>query len=321
MSDYLTIAAILIGCLVCVTLYFETNIIGSVPVLRADSTSVALLPPEIKWMHTKSKLEIMGEEIERMNAFNINQTYSKVDVYYNCDENTKNMFPKQDQKPLNNKTLFKGQEGEDVYVYNHFFNPEVRYTSRYETNYFVELGALDGIRFSNSYYFEKELSWGGVLIEGETLNYVKLEENRMGEEVVTVHAGICKDPTILHLFGTGPMAAKEVVENMPSAQKTRRTSVICLPMQDLLNQHPAMDHIDFYSIDIEGAELDVVTTHDWDSMPVGVVVIEMRPVDEHSNPSVRRALHSNGLCRFDDNVGHSNEAWINPEYFIPKIKK
>ena len=48
----------------------------------------------------------------------------------------------------------------------------------YENGFFVELGANDGLRESNSYYFEKNLNWKGILIEPVSKNFEKCKKNR-----------------------------------------------------------------------------------------------------------------------------------------------
>ena len=44
---------------------------------------------------------------------------------------------------------------------------------------YVEIGAFDGITFSNTYALEKCLGWGGDLIEGNPENYALLQRVRL----------------------------------------------------------------------------------------------------------------------------------------------
>ena len=48
----------------------------------------------------------------------------------------------------------------------------------YRDGYFIEMGANDGIRQSNTYYFEKKLNWKGILIEPNKENFLKCKKNR-----------------------------------------------------------------------------------------------------------------------------------------------
>ena len=44
--------------------------------------------------------------------------------------------------------------------------------------FFVEIGALDGVIFSNSYIFEKYLNWSGVCIEPDSRWKDSIIQNR-----------------------------------------------------------------------------------------------------------------------------------------------
>ena len=234
------------------------------------------------------------------------------DKFYDCSKDVKAKYA-----PTNtDKTskYYKSQEGEDKFVYRHIFH-----NAPNRRHYFIELGALDGVTFSNSYFFEYELGWAGLLIEGETTNYHKLEDARgksRSKQVTTAHLAICKERQFITITGVGPMAAAN--EN-GSPGGTRVTTVPCLPISDV-NQMVNLPQVDFYSIDVEGAELDVIQSHDFRAVPVHAMLIEMRPADEniaYSNAKIRRALYARGFCRYDNSVGHNNELWVNSTWTEP----
>merc|ERR550532_3541259 len=62
-----------------------------------------------------------------------------------------------------NSASFKSQKGQDKWLYSNIFGPLGLADS--SPNYFIEFGARDGIMLSNTYFYEKELGWRGVLIE------------------------------------------------------------------------------------------------------------------------------------------------------------
>ena len=64
---------------------------------------------------------------------------------------------------------YYGQHGEDA-VISSLFSDDYR-------GYFIEVGALEGIRFSNSYVFEKA-GWDGVVIEAHPDYFELLKKNR-----------------------------------------------------------------------------------------------------------------------------------------------
>ena len=54
---------------------------------------------------------------------------------------------------------------------------------------YVEIGAFDGITFSNTYALEQCLGWGGDLIEGNPQNYALLQRVRLPSYVAMRVAG------------------------------------------------------------------------------------------------------------------------------------
>ena len=67
---------------------------------------------------------------------------------------------------------YHSQFGQDEFIYQNFFK------DKKEPGFFLEIGADDGIRFSNCCFFEKELNWNGLAIEARQTAYKKLTENR-----------------------------------------------------------------------------------------------------------------------------------------------
>lgn len=64
--------------------------------------------------------------------------------------------------------IFYSQQGEDIFVFRNFIN------QKRMDGIFVELGALDGITYSNIKFFEDNLDFKGVLIEPITHWYNKM---------------------------------------------------------------------------------------------------------------------------------------------------
>ena len=62
------------------------------------------------------------------------------------------------------------QYGQDVWLLSHLNNKR--------NGYFIEAGAGDGIRLSNTYLLEKDYSWNGICVEAYQPLYEKLKNNR-----------------------------------------------------------------------------------------------------------------------------------------------
>jgi hypothetical protein len=140
---------------------------------------------------------------------------------------------------------------------------------------YVEMGALDGVRYSNTHVFHKELGWKGVLVEISPRNFAKLEKNRPNE-LALVHAGVCAKEGMVHFMEMANGAVSGVWEfAMPSFRdqwwkgKTiaDATPIRCVPLRTILaDQGPAF-FADFFSLDVEGAELQALSPPSLSSAP------------------------------------------------------
>ena len=63
----------------------------------------------------------------------------------------------------------------------------------YDGGYYVELGANDGVRQSNTLYFEINRKWSGVLIEPVPQNFLKCREQRGGQNTFFCNACVSFD--------------------------------------------------------------------------------------------------------------------------------
>jgi hypothetical protein len=74
----------------------------------------------------------------------------------------------------------RSRYGEDMKIYNLFFKDHNIYNDNNNNNNmtYVELGAFDGIRESNTHFYDYCLGWNGLLLEGNPVKYKELLINR-----------------------------------------------------------------------------------------------------------------------------------------------
>lgn len=129
--------------------------------------------------------------------------------------------------------------------------------------FFVELGAGDGVHFSNTNWLEKDRGWRGLLIEGDPRNEVKDRPNSIVERCVigtgTVSFGL--HPTESYLSGVNRPAPERI-------EAEART------LTDVLDQH-AIDRVDLISIDTEGNEIEVWKTLDLNRWRPQIAIVEL----------------------------------------------
>ena len=159
---------------------------------------------------------------------------------------------------------------------------------------FLELGALDGLRYANTYGLENDLDWHGILIEGSPASYQKMVVNRPGQ--LLVNSVICRNVTTVHYFdyksGFKNPAVFGIWEFMPPGYKKlwfpdvyagtvpipESSAVPCVPLGYILGLFRAK-HINFFSLDVEGAELDVLSSLDFNRVSFDVIVVEGQDQD------------------------------------------
>lgn len=150
---------------------------------------------------------------------------------------------------------------------------------------FVDIGANDGITISNTYYFEKTLGWSGIAVEPIPGIYSKLKSNR---SCITINSCITTTPgkaKFLELDGnTNMLSTLAVNNNGLVARRLRKNAsrhnteireieVECLTFPMMIEKF-GIDNIDFLSLDIEGGELDILKSIDFETTPVKIISVE-----------------------------------------------
>jgi len=158
---------------------------------------------------------------------------------------------------------------------------------------YVEMGAFDGVRESNSRFFDACLGWSGLLIEANPTMYQKLLTNRPHAHRMSF-APSCNateeqnNKTLQ--FHDYPMTNAGLAGSALTYKDRHVVEVPCGSLTpvllDVLN-----GHVDFFSLDVEGSEPSVVENIDFDQ-----VVIELLMV-EHSNVHCRVACESRDRVR------------------------
>ena len=205
---------------------------------------------------------------------------------------------------------FYSQQGEDIYVYHNFINKVA------PDGIFVELGAINGVTYSNTKFFEDTLKFSGTLIE-PTAEYQSLVVNRPG---CKCHNVAVNYKTELVKF-LGNYATAGLVVTMSTKFReywhpdATEYFVNGEPMCNILKKS-AVEYIDFLSIDVEGGELVVLETLDF-SVPIYVICVELDGHNVEKDDKCRSILVKNGFTfkkRFS-----INEFWVNDNYFRKDI--
>lgn len=165
---------------------------------------------------------------------------------------------KENIKPI--RFYGQGMPPLDQQLYEEFF-PDKKF------GFFIECGAADGVGFSNSLLFEIEFKWTGINIEASLKHYTALIENRPNS--INLHMGL-SDHTGTELFndvisapgggeGNGSFShTEEHLEELAGYQCVFKEFLMpVITYRDLVKIFK-VEHVDLFSLDVEGYELQVI---------------------------------------------------------------
>ena len=156
----------------------------------------------------------------------------------------------------------------------------------YFNGFYIEMGAHDGIFNSNTYYYEKNLNWNGILIEPSN-QFKYLIKNRSKKNFFFNFA--CAEFKNIEkhavLFGNADYSfLKDFVDDNFSSWYQKKQKIInkklyskkikLRTLNSILIESDAPKLIDFFSLDVEGMELKVLKGIDFNIFNFKYLLVE-----------------------------------------------
>jgi len=173
---------------------------------------------------------------------------------------------------------YKSENQEDQWLDENVFKGKVG-------GFFCELGAVEGLTSSNTFFFEKCREWRGILIEAHLENFSKISQNRNCVAVNEV-VGVDGDTVEFISYERGSLSGikgvsspintflKEPARYDTLGYKTEKRTAVSLT--SILKQCNAPFHIDLLSLDVEGSEGQVLKGLDFSLFSFTALVIETK---------------------------------------------
>jgi FkbM family methyltransferase len=189
--------------------------------------------------------------------------------------------------------LCYSQEGEDMILSRIFENKK--------NGFYVDIGAHHPRRFSNTMYFYKK-GWRGINIDATPGSMVVFKKERpedinlevaISDEEKTLTFYIFNEPA-LNTFSES--FADEIKKNEAFyvvSKKEMRTE----KLESVLDKYlPSFQKIDFLSIDVEGLDLNVIKSNNWQRYAPNFVLVEIFgvPLEDISKTNVFIEMDRNG---------------------------
>lgn len=167
------------------------------------------------------------------------------------------------------------QYGEEKIIESFFENKQ--------KGFVVDVGAADGVRYSNSRWLIESCGWEAVLVEPHPTYFGQLEDlYKSNESVKLVNAAAYSEEALLpfYLYGRDEHAQvstlsknfrDKVIKVHGDKFEEKPTMVKALQLSNILRD---VDDIDFLSIDCEGVDMEVIKSNDWHLYRPTLVCVE-----------------------------------------------
>lgn len=214
------------------------------------------------------------------------------------------------------KMKFYSQQNEDKYIIQYLLKKKIT------DGVFLELGACNGVLYSNTKTLEDYFGFSGILIEPQKEFYEKLKVNRPKCECYN-YAISNSGEEYIEFIGNDPTAG--ILDNLNTDLTNKNWAsyeVKNKKLKDIL-ANSKFNYVDFMIIDVEGGELEVLKSIDF-SFPIFCIIIEADSNNQKKNIEFGKILYKNNFRYIVRQRG--NEVWINKDYFrkhlfnIPKTE-
>lgn len=193
--------------------------------------------------------------------------------------------------------MFYSQDQQDKYLEENIFKG-------YKNGFFIDVGAHNGKSINNTLYFEENNNWTGINIEPIEKVYNDLIINR--PNCININCAVCNnDGETEFLCNTGYTEMISGIKNTFDPRHMERlknenkkygssTEIIKVKTKKLeticdLNK---ISHINYLSIDVEGAEFEVIKSINFDKVFIDVIGFENN-YNDSSIPIIKYLLNKN----------------------------
>jgi FkbM family methyltransferase len=158
--------------------------------------------------------------------------------------------------------------------YNNLDKKMLKYIN-YKKGFYIDCGANDGVNQSTTWYFEKYLNWRGILVEPIPFIYEELKKNRSKNNYFfncALVSSSFKGKKIDITYNKNDTLTAEILNNNTTHKKKVETKTITL--NKILKKTKLPKFIDFFSLDVEGYEFEVLNGIDFKKFQFKYILIE-----------------------------------------------
>lgn len=185
---------------------------------------------------------------------------------------------------------YQSQGGQDHYVHQAFFNSR-------QGGVYVDVGANDPVRLSNTFFFDRKLGWRGLAIEPLDKYedpWRQLRSATLARCVASDAEGFLEFDEVTSGAHTDALSAVQGGSSKHRGLTSTSRRVPARPLVSILLEH-GIGRVDLLSIDVEGHELSVLRGMDFGRIAVDVVVIENNVPVLWGSDAIREHMAAHGF--------------------------
>ena len=203
-----------------------------------------------------------------------------------------------------NKWKSRAQLSQDLFV--------LYFSNLKKDGFFIEIGACDGVYYSNSLALEK-YGWNGILSEPATIWHENLKKRKyiISKKAVYHKSGLKlefdnakKNPD---LSGLKDHIDKDNNHNLRNEINT--TEVETISLNDLIKENTIKKDIDYISIDTEGSEYEILKNFDFKTYKVEIFTIEHNFI-EKKRKSIFDLMVKNDYVKIFSNISQWDDWYV-----------
>ena len=183
---------------------------------------------------------------------------------------------------------FYSQQNEDKYLLKLFKIEDV------QNGTYLEIGAYDGIYFSNTLFLQNEYGFSGILIEPQKTLFEELTINRPLDFLVN-SAISNSEETQISFIGDNLEAGISSLSsiNLERFPAWKNYMVDNKKMKTVI-QDSNLKYIDVMFIDTEGSEFEIIKSINF-SFPISLIVVEAHKENKEEDKLLKEILNDNGF--------------------------
>ena len=145
--------------------------------------------------------------------------------------------------------------------------------------FYVDVGAYHPFKYSNTFYFYRK-GWSGINIDADDRFFKLFNFFRKRDKNLNMALGLKKKKRLFYIFEDAAFntfdekLAKSLLKSGRS-KLLKKKKLKTLGLEEILDENlKSGQKIDFISIDVEGLDLEVLKSNNWDKYAPRVVLVE-----------------------------------------------